>query len=240
MSRSSRAASHSDVSATFPTSALGPAPTPLRKLKPGVAGYWVGGALMVLGIVGAVVWFVLGLIGISNSVDDFERVPADGGGTITLDAETEYVVYVEDRTSSRFGPTVRVALTDPSGASIDLDRYGSEFTYDFSGRAGTALFTFRSTEAGDYELAAESSSSLADVAVGRSLASDLVWTIAMPFVIGGIGVLAGAILLIVTIVRRSGDKKRRTAESQPSAPYSGFPGAPPGMPGPPPAAPPPR
>lgn len=228
------------MSATFPTSAPGPAPSPARKLRPGVGGYWVAGALVLLGIVGAVVWLVVGLIRISNSVDDFERVPADGGGTITLDAETDYVVYVEDRTSSRFGPSVRIALTDPTGTSVDLDRYATDFDYDFSGRAGNARFTFRSTAAGDYELASETSSSGADVAVGPSIARDLVWTVAMPFVIGGIGFLAGAILFIVTIVRRSGDKKRRAAESQPSTPFPGVSGAPPGMPGPPPGAPPPR
>jgi hypothetical protein len=205
------------------------APATPRKLRPGVAGYWIGGALVLAGIVGAIVWFVVGLIGLSNSVDDFERVPADGGGTVTLDADTSSVIYLEDRS----GAAVRLELTDPAGDPVDVRTYGSEFTYDFGGRSGTALFTFRSTEAGEYALASESSSSSATLAVGPSLASDLVWTIAMPFVIGGIGLLAGVILLIVTLVRRSGDKKRRdapTATRRPPLPPPGSPQAPPAYP----------
>lgn len=212
-------------------SAIDPAPQTVRKLKPGVAGYWVGGALVLFGIVGAIVWFVVGLIGISNTVDDFQRVPADGGGTVTLDGDTSYVIYVEDRSTSRFATDVRLALTDPGGDQVDLRTYESEFDYDFSGRSGTAFFTFRSDEAGTYAIVSESASQRATLAVGSSLAGDLVWTIAMPFVIGGLGFLVGIILIIVTLVRRSGDKKRRDARALPTAaPPPGFPPAPPGYP----------
>ena len=213
-----------------------PSPPAIRKLKPGVAGYWIGGGLVLLGIVGAIVWFVIGLVGISNAVDDFERVPADGGGEVALDDDTAYVIYIEDRSTSRFASNVRVTLTDPSGGAVDVRNYGSEFNYDFGGRAGTALFTFRSGSAGEYLLASESSAVGSSLAVGPSLAGDLVWTIAMPFVIGGIGFLVGIILIIVTLVRRSGDKKRRDAGSRPTAPPGlpptspGFPPAPPGYP----------
>ena len=212
-------------------SSIGPSPHATRKLKPGVAGYWIGGALVVLGIVGAAVWFVVGLVGISNSVDDFERVPANGGGTVTLDNDTAYVIYIEDRSGSRFAASVRVSIADPSGDPVDVGTYGSEFDYDFGGRSGTALFTFRSDEAGEYALTSESSSLRANLAVGRSLASDLVWTIAIPFVIGGIGFLIGIVLIVVTLVRRSGDRKRRDAGAVPTAlPPPRFPPAPPGYP----------
>lgn len=210
-------------------SGTNPSPHATRKLKPGVAGYWIGGALVVLGIAGAIVWFVVGLIGISNAVDDFERVPAEGGGIVALDDNKAYVIYIEDRSTSRFAPSVRVTLTDPSGDSIDVQNYASDFTYDFGGRAGTAVFTFRSDEAGDYTLASESSPSRANLAVGPSLASNLVWTIAMPFVVGGIGFLAGIILIVITLIRRSGDQKRRRAQSTPMAP-PGFPTSPPRYP----------
>lgn len=208
------------------SAATTPPPTP-RKLRPGVAGYWIGGGLVLVGIVGALVWFVLGLVGISNTVDDFERVPADGGGMVTLADDTGYVIYLEDRS----GAAVRVALTDPSGDEIDIRTYVSDLDYDFGGRAGTALFTFRSNEAGDYDLTSESTSLRADVAVGPSLAGDLVRAIAIPFAIGGVGLLAGVILLIVTLVRRSADKKRRDAPAvTPTPPPSGFPPPSPGYP----------
>jgi hypothetical protein len=203
--------------------------TPVRKLKPGLAGYWIGGLLIVFGIVGAIVWFAVGLIGISNSVDDFARVPADGGGTVTLDGDEPYVVYIEEDSSTGIPGDVRVSLTDPSGEPVELRNYSTDFTYDFGGRSGTAQLTFRSDAAGDYALASTSSSSQTTVAVGPSLARNLVWSITMPFVIGGIGLLVGVILIIVTLVRRSGDKKRRDAPgTRTTPPPHGFP--PPGFP----------
>ncbi len=207
-------------------------PPSARPLKPGVAGYWIGGALILVGIAGAVVWLVVGLMGISNAVDDFERVPADGGGTIVLDADRPYVIYVEDGSTSRFATDVRLAVIDPSGGEVDLRRYGSDFNYDFGGRSGAAFFTFRSDEAGDYTVVSESSSSRATVAVGRSLAASLVWTIVTPFVIGGVGLLLGIILVVVTLARRSADKRRRDAPGTPTpqVPPQEFPSAPPGFP----------
>ncbi len=192
-------------------------PSP-RPLKPGVAGYWIGGALILIGIAGAVVWLVVGLMGISNAVDEFERVPADGGGTIALDDDRPYVVYIEDGSTSRFATDVRLAIIDPSGDEVDLRKYGTEFNYDFSGRSGAASFTFRSDEAGDYTVVSESSSSRATVAVGRSLAGTLVWTIVTPFVIGGVGLLLGIVLMVVTLTRRSTDKRRRDPQGPPGQP----------------------
>lgn len=214
------------------------------KLRPSVAGYWIGGAIIVVGIVGAIVWFVLGFVGISNVVDDFERVPADGGGTISLDGDRNYVIYVEE--DDVFGSGVRVRLSDPDGNDVDIDTYATELTYDSDGRSGRAVFTFRSGEPGDYTLTAEGPRDV-ELAVGSSVAGDLVRTIAIPFVLGGLGLLVGVLLLVVTLVRRSGAKKRRAAAATPSthapgpAGYGPPPGFPPGLgpPGPPPSAPPP-
>jgi hypothetical protein len=203
-------------------------PTPHDgKLRPGVAGYWLAGALVITGVAGAIIWFVLGFIGLSDTIDDFQRVPADGGGIVTLDADRDYVIYIEE--DNRFGSGVRVGLIDPNGAEVDIDRYRTELTYDFGGRAGRAAFTFRSGESGDYNLLADGPTDV-ELAVGSSVAGDLVLAITVPFVIGGVGLLLGLLLLIVTLVRRSGAKKRRDATLPP--PY----GAPP--PGPPPPAPP--
>ena len=97
-------------------------PPPVRPLKPGVAGYWIGGGLILIGIVGAIVWLVFGLMRITSAIDEFERVPADGGGTITLDDDRPYVVYIEDGSTSRFATDVRLAVVDPSGDEVDLRR----------------------------------------------------------------------------------------------------------------------
>ena len=67
-------------------------------------------------------------------------------------------------------------------------------------------------------MVSESSSPRATVAVGRSLAPSLVWTIATPFVIGGVGLLFGIILVVVTLVRRSADRRRRGPHGPPGQP----------------------
>lgn len=205
------------------------------KLRPSVAGYWISGALVIAGIVGAIVWFVLGFTGLSDTIDNFERVPADGGGTVSLDGGRDYVIYVED--GDTFGSGVRVGVLDPDGAEIEIARYRTELTYDFDGRSGRASFTFRSDEEGAYTVLADGPSDV-EVAVGPSVAGDLVRAIAIPFVIGGVGLLLGLVLLIVTLVRRSGAKKRRAATASPPVYGAAPPGSFPPSPGPPPGFPP--
>ena len=152
---------------------------------------------MLLGIGAAAVVAVLGFVGIANSVDDFERVQR-GSGSIQIDDPGDYVVYNEEGTRS-----IAVTITDPDGEAVTTSRYMNEITYDFGGRSGTAAITFDARSTGAYTVQTDT-----DVAVGSSIASSLVRTIVFPFVIGGISVTSGIVMLVVNLVRRSKSKQR--------------------------------
>src|SRR6056297_3356261 len=68
---------------------------------------WVSVALFVFGVAAAVAIGILGIVGISDQIDDFERVPR-GSGIIEIDEEREFVVYSEEGTGF-----ARVTIVDP-------------------------------------------------------------------------------------------------------------------------------
>jgi len=152
---------------------------------------------MLLGIVAAILFGVLGFVGIANTVDDFARV-SPGSDTVRIDSRGEYVIYSED--GSFF---VDVQVTSPDGEVVRTNRYLTDLTYEFNGRTGRAISTFQATDTGRYTVTTTS-----DVAVGKSVAGDLIRTILIPFLIAGLGFLLGLIVIIVTAVKRSGSKKR--------------------------------
>ncbi len=191
-------------------------------LKPRALWFWIGGLLIAAGVIGAVAWFVGGLVGLSDTVDDFERVPFFGGGEVVLDDTGGQVVYVEPG-GRAFPSSMRISITGPDGEPIASAPYGGSLTYDFGGRSGAAVATFDAPRPGRYRVAAvEAGSSFAtDLAVGPSFAGDLVRTIVGAFVIGGVGVIVGVVIIVVTAVRRARARRRR-----PMPPMS--PGQPPG------------
>ena len=205
-------------------------------IRPSVAWFWIGGGLIVASAVAAVVWFVLGFLRLDDTIDGFERVPADVGGTVELDAG-EYVIYEEGggAGSLRFASAVQV--TGPDGAPVPTAPYVSDLTYDFNGRDGVASATFTAPTDGSYEIDVgavgdPSGFGPATLAVGTSVGGTLVWAILGGFLIGGFGAVVGIIILIITGTRRSRAKRERQRAMQGLAPQQ--PWRPPATPAPPP------
>lgn len=166
-------------------------------IRPKARWFWIGGAIMLLGVVASIVFGVLGFVGIANTVDDFARV-SEGSDTVRIDSTGEYVIYSEN--GSFFAS---VDVVSPDGDPVETDRYLTELTYEYNGRTGRAVSTFEATDTGRYTITTDS-----DVAIGKSVAGDLIRAILIPFLIAGLGFLLGLIVIIVTAVRRSGSKKR--------------------------------
>lgn len=152
---------------------------------------------MLLGIVVAIAFGVISFFGIADTVDDFARV-SEGSDTVRIDSTGEYVVYTEDGSF-----VASVEITSPDGEPVSTSRYLTGLEYDFNGRSGRAIATFDADDTGRYTVTTST-----DVAIGRSIAGDLIRTILIPFVVAGIGLLTGLIVIIVTAVKRSGSKKR--------------------------------
>jgi Domain of unknown function (DUF4234) len=169
------------------------------------AGYWIGGGLVAVGVLGAILWFVGSLMRMSDEVEAFPRVPVPGEATIELEAR-KYVVYYESSSAEQSVPTVELAITEARTAvPLAISPYSGSLTYSFSGHEGAALATVTPGQAGGFTVRTDSAAATsgASVALGRSLAWPILRGILGAFAIGGLLVGAGGTLIAVTAVRRS-------------------------------------
>lgn len=226
---------------------------PAEELRPGKAGYWVGGVLVGLGVLVGTVLFAVALshsIGefreLGDDIDAMDRFAVPGEAVVTLDEAGEYVVYVEGPVTpvGRVGASaVTIESTEGDSTPLVLRSVGIDETYDIGDHAGRAALRFTVDEPGDYRVTVGPvPASVTAVAIGPRIdvfgpVGSVFVVVFVPAGVGGILGLGGAVLLIVTGVRRSGARRRaRLAAtptvSWPAGPSSGA-GMPPGYGGPP-------
>ena len=147
--------------------------------------------------------------------------------TQSLDGGSTYAVFqLADGSTAQISAD-DVKVTGPTG-TVPVVPVGSDQTYTTGDSLFSAVVDFEPPQSGTYEVAVDAPN--ATVVVGPSLGSVgrfAVWIGAI--VLGGLLFLAGIVLLIVGLVRRS--SSRRT----PSLPLSGGPGGPVVVPTAPPA-----
>jgi uncharacterized membrane protein len=224
-----------------PAPGYNPAPAHLRGRRP----LQVAIPLLVAGLVLVIIGIVVVATKSLGKVNDFQRVDVSAAtGTVTFKDAGNYVAYYEaDDVDSniRSVPAVRIALQSPSGKVQQLTTpYGGRsdgkikiITYDYGGHKGVALYQFKITETGTYEVALEAppgTASGADIAFGKSIAAGTVAG-GLLVVLGILLLIAGIVLLIVGLVKRS-RHKRDLREGAYASPFFG--GPPPGGPGGPP------
>ena len=157
------------------------------------AGYWIGGGLIVLGVVGAILWFVTSAASISDDVNGFQRGPLTGETTMQLEAH-KYVVYYEGPSADVSVPPFEMEIAEVrTGEPLALEPYGGSLTYAVAGHEGSAQATVTPARSGVYVVRANSEVRPigANVALGRSIAGPLVRVLLGAFAIGGLLVAAG-------------------------------------------------
>jgi hypothetical protein len=186
-------------------------PEPNRDMNSNRSGpsrvwYWVGGAIVLTGLAAGAVWGVLGFRSLSNRVDQFQRLPVDGGGDVTLTAPGPYTVYYEGPGAGDEGalvPCFHISLVAFEGGKVvELSDYGGSLTYNVGGHSGRAVATFRVEEPGRYTLRTSSLDRGGLLAVGRGVGKRLVTTVAGALALAVLGIGFGAAVLIITAVRR--------------------------------------
>ena len=184
--------------------------------------YWVGGALVAVGVGIAALLVVNGVIGFVHRVDDFQRVPLGRQGSVVFEDTGGYTLYYEQRFSSEGRvPGFDLALESEGGDPVPLSEYDSDVTYDVGLRHGRALYSFRIDEPGSYVLRVGSPDGREGatgevVAVGRGLGRGLVVRIITAALVGLLGLAAGAVLIIVTAVKRHAARTRPPPPPGPS------------------------
>lgn len=217
-------------------------------------GYWISGAILLVGCGVAIVWFALTVVGQINAPDDFDRIAIPGTRTLTLD-DGEWVVYYESTLDwGTYYTPPSVTVSDASGRDVALRYSSSQNTYTRGERRGESLWSFDAPTPGAYTIdvatvGEPASTRGGQIAVGRPLFSGAaIAGILGSIALGAVSFVAGLIVLIVTIVRRG------RAQRALSVPYGTYttghyvgppphggpvgPNWPPPAPGPPPAAPP--
>jgi hypothetical protein len=237
------------------TGGWAPTAVPAPAVRPGTGRFWLAGALVVAGIVGAVVILVWVAVGYATAIDDFDRIPVPGEEVVEVRDAGGYTLYVEAPGAVDRGiPLVPMEIVPATGGEpLELRRYSARVTYTSGSREGIAVWSVQIPEPGRYRITTGGEPGLTNVAFGRGLGRGLAGRIAAAVLVGGLGVTAGAVLAIVTGVQRSRSRKAMLAtgagwpQAAPPAPWStpswpgqhGAPGAPQAAPPPPPPPPPP-
>jgi len=205
----------------------------------GKAGIWVGIALVVVGVLGGIGLVVAGARSVVTGVEELERVPIDGG-TIDLDGAGTVDVYGERNvagsapttfSSSTSGgpvPDIDVVITGPDGEEAPIRPVPGSEEYHSDGHWGTRIGRLDADRPGIYTVEVVGGADAArydTIAVGDSIRPQGLWLIVAGVLGGGLVVLVGIIVIIVSAVKRGRARKRSLQGSWPN---------PPGTPGPPP------
>ena len=127
----------------------------------------------------------------------------------------KYVVYYEGPSASEVVPPFNVEITDAqTGEPLALAAYGGSLTYSINDHEGSAQATVTPAHAGAYVVRTNSDLPrvASGVALGPSIAGQLLRGILGTFAIGGLLVASGGTLIAITAVRRS--RSRRTPTGQ--------------------------
>lgn len=143
---------------TVPMQPMMPPPSagPVAPPKPkGRVALVLGSILLVGGIVVGVALVVSGVVNVSNAVEDYQRVPVPGGGSVEITETGTYHLYYE-RPPSLVGrddfDASRLAIIAPSGAQLAIVVGSSTTTYDFGERHGRSIGSFRADETGTFRI----------------------------------------------------------------------------------------
>jgi len=167
------------------------------------------GVLAVAGVVGGIVLIVVGIRSYVDRIEGFERFPVPGSEQVDLD-DGGHSIYFErpGLDGEDVLPRLTVAVTPVAGgASLPLEDYDSDVSYEVSGHDGRGVFTFRVDDPGPYLVRADGSGG--EVAVGRGIGSRWVSSVIAGALVLALGPLLGLVLALVTFLRRS--RARRAA-----------------------------
>ena len=178
------------------------------KVKPGVAGVWVGLLLMLLGLGGCIGGVTWGAFDVAHAIDGIERSPVPGSQKYNFPANASGIVFAFGRSSAE-AKQVRAKLTGPSGEEIALDSSSTTFssqTTDTKGDAVELIGAFSAVRPGVYTLVSEGPPGT-EIAIASLSIKGIAAKVG-----GGIGggllfIIIGVIVMTVTLVRRSRAKK---------------------------------
>jgi hypothetical protein len=142
-------------------------------------------------------------------------------GTYTIYLEREAVVNGRLYAASDAVDGMRVRVSSAAGSPIEMTRPSVNSNYSLGGRSGSAVLAFTVAEPGQYRLGADypdgSLEPQAVLAVGFGVPQRILTAIATVFGIAGVGFVLGAIVAIVTFLKRRSVRRHAVAATGPAA-----------------------
>ena len=171
--------------------------------RPSRIWYWLGSGIIVAGMIAAALWIVVGMGGLSNEIDSFQRVPVGGSGEVLFSTPGSYVIYYEGGQGVSPGFQAAVEPLDGGRAEAPAD-YNGDLNYDLGGHAGHAVGTIRILEPGRFKLDTTTTSDDdgGQLALGPPIGRELVSLVVGALALGFGSCIVGATTLIVTAVKR--------------------------------------
>ena len=181
--------------------------------------------VLLAGVAGAVVLYLLSRQRGDDAIRDLARAPVGCDTTLTFTDTGIFYVYIEHlgtldsldgdcETPDEYArdgddePSVEISVTDATGAELDLDRLEDEFTSSLDDSfAGTAKRRVDIDATGDYVVTVDSDDDDFVVAVGRD-PGDTAAALRLGAVAAGIAGIVLGLALILIGVRRSRRAKR--------------------------------
>jgi hypothetical protein len=201
----------SDPSRAAAEAAFGAPAGPSR--APSRAGTWVGAVIIAAAIAGAIAWFVLGLTGMTDAVDDLERVsiPA-GGGAVELTEGRRAVYYETNQGDSENVPGLRITVVRESDQrALEVGDHSGTVTYSFGGHSGTSVAGLDVPRSGRHTVTVTATGPVpgdAELAIGPGVGGRIVRAILGGFAIAFLGIAVGVVLIVRTEGRRRRQARR--------------------------------
>ena len=209
------------------------APSTSSARRPGRVLFWLGVAVLVLGLAGGGTLIGLSTSAIDDTVGNFARAPQGCTTTLQFDHTGSFTLFFERRghieqsggdcdanaSSYNFAgdvPTVSMSLVDESGDAVTIENLSGGASYDTSHYEGEALARVRIDRSGAYELSVSAAAGVFAVAVGDDPEGD------RNLLLGG-GVIAVAVGLAggITLIAMGRSRRRHS-----SATFGGSPDRP--------------
>jgi len=211
---------------TYPTRPPGtayPLPNqPAGKLRPSKLWVVVASTLLAVGVIVGIVIVAVGVVRLINSVANCDdcAITRAGSYDISPSKTGRYFIYQEgtgDRSAARERfDQLNVTLTDPTGRPVTIEPYSSSFTLSNNDVDLVAVAQFEVASKGTYHLTVENNGTQpVRLRFGTVAIGDLVRPIVIGVLAGGALFVGGAVLLIVTLVRRSRARKERQRQLGP-------------------------
>jgi hypothetical protein len=163
--------------------------------------------LIAAAVLGAIAWFVVGMVRFGDAVDDLQRVAIPGTADMTLSAGRKSIYYEGPGGSDADVPALQIQITSlADGQPLAIGGHSGSVSYSISGHAGRSTAGFRVPRDGRHRVAVDAPQGAppsAELAIGRGLGNRLVGVIVGAIAIFFVGGGIGAAVLARTSARRS-------------------------------------